>query len=85
MWIYAYMQNAVPETVWKENQGNHRPWRYSYDLQNIYWLILNIQLLSFNLSIISFIIKPNREAAIVSGIALVIFFLFMYTHYWLID
>ncbi len=85
MWVYAFMHDYVPETPWGIKIGNHGPWRHSYNLRNAFWYIFVMQFLSICLTIVSFIIKPNRKAVILFGIALVVFFMFFYTHYWLVD
>jgi hypothetical protein len=85
MWISAYMHNNIPVAPWGEYGGNHGYWRHSYDLRELWWYIFSIFLYSFILAIVAFVIKPNRKAAIIAAIALVSFFLFGNTHYWLVD
>lgn len=85
MWVCAYMHGDIPETRWGQYEGNHGPWRHSYDLRGAWWQILNMQFYAFVLGLVSMAFKPNRRAAVVTVFAFVLGFLFMATHYWLVD
>jgi|GEM_PF-2557517 len=96
MWVCAYMQGNIPQ-VWGRYEGNHGPWRYRfygyyipwyaliYELRWLWWQVLNLQVFSFIFGLASFILKPNRRTAIISALAFVLGFLFLITHYWLVD
>jgi hypothetical protein len=85
MWMNANMQNAIPNSSWGIKMGNHGPWRHIYNLRDAFWQILNLQVYSLILAIVSLIIKPKRKTIVFATLALIIFFLFFYTHYWLVD
>ncbi len=91
MWIYAYMHDYIPDTTWGEKLGNHGPWRrlgfwrQGFSIRDAFWHIVNLQFYSMCLALISFFVKPNIRAIILFTITLVIFFVFLYTHYWLVD
>jgi len=97
MWVCAYMQGNIPQ-VWGRYEGNHGPWRhifYKYtvpgpfalmcELRWLWWQVLNLQVFSFVCGLASFVLKPNRRAAVIVGLAAILGFLFFVTHYWLVD
>jgi len=55
------------------------------ELRWLWWQVLNLQVFSFVCGLVSFILKPDRRAAVVAGLAAILGFLFFVTHYWLVD
>jgi hypothetical protein len=85
MWVRAYMHGGIPQTGWGQYEGNHGPWRHSYDLRGAWWQILNLQFYAFVLGLVSIVFKPKRRASIITVLAFVSGCLFLVTHYWLVD
>jgi hypothetical protein len=85
IWVCAYMHGDIPETNWGQYEGNHGPWRHRYDLRGVWWQILNLQFCAFVLGLVSMVLKPNKKAAVITALAFILGFLFMITHYWLVD
>lgn len=85
MWIHAYRTGAIPETEWGTYRGNHGPWRHRYDLRSAWHWVSFSHLLAFVLGIVSLVIKPSLRALYIILAAFAIGFLFMSTHYWLVD
>jgi hypothetical protein len=95
MWVHAYIQGNIPQ-VWGRYEGNHGPWHHRfyrfyvpwyafiYELRWLWWQVLNLQIFSFILGLVSIILKPNRRATITTTLAFVLAFLFFVTHYWLV-
>jgi hypothetical protein len=96
MWVCAYMQGNIPQ-VWGRYEGNHGPWHHRfywyyvpwfaliYELRWLWNQVLNLQVLSFVVGLVSIVLKPNCRAAIITALVFVLTFMFFVTHYWLID
>lgn len=93
MWVKAYIQGQIPQTPWGKFEGSHGPWHkplhdilgIKYDLEWIWSQVLNLEIFSFIFGLVSIVFKPNRRSAIVTALAFVSGFLFLITHYWLVD
>lgn len=45
MWVYAYLNDYIPDTPWGEKLGNHGSWRHhgflraGFNLRDVFWYI----------------------------------------------
>lgn len=85
MWLRAYHTGAVPVTTWDNYDRNHGPWRHLYELRDLWWKIPEVRFWSFILGSISLIIKPSHLALLTVIVSPVAGFIFMVSHYWLVD
>jgi hypothetical protein len=86
MWIEAWHADAMP-WQWSEHwrEWNHGPWRHVHVARWLFWQAFLLPAYAAGASLLSVIVKPNRRAACVLGLSVVEFFLFLHTHFFLVD
>ena len=83
-WALALYEGYIP-VVFDDLYQNHGPWRFVSHLKMlILWSSLQI-VLSLKVSVLSFLIKFNRQSLILIVISCFMFVFNVYSHLWLID
>jgi hypothetical protein len=92
MWVRAFLDGTVPKTAWGEVAGNHGPWRGlpyplgpRYALRDMWYQVLDLQCLAALCASVSLLLRPRWHTALVAVGAAAAGFLFLFTHYWLVD
>jgi hypothetical protein len=83
-WLHAFRDNRIPE-VWGTFEGNHGPWRHYYAGRELIFYAVIFPFKCIFYSIFSVLIKKSRLGIWLIITSVLVFFLMMYTHYWLID
>ena len=84
VWISAFIQGAVPNQ-WGEFEGNHGPWRRAYDLRRCLHFLFLTCFISFFSGLLAFCFKPKWVTGIITVLSPILLYLFLATHFWLID
>ena len=83
-WVLALYEGYIP-MIFDDLYQNHGPWRFVSHLKLlILWSSLQV-VLSLKMSVLSFLIKFNRQSLILIVISICLFVFNVYTHLWLID
>jgi hypothetical protein len=85
IWALAFKDWNIAISVWGDWEGNHGPWFRLYHLRRLLIYAYYLSFGSFCFSLLSFIPKPNKLAVILLLSNIVLWFLLVFTHYWLID
>ena len=83
-WSLALYEGYIP-MIFDDLYLNHGPWRFVSHLKMlILWSFLQI-VLSLKVSVLSFLIKFNKQSLILIVISCFMFVFHVYSHIWLID
>jgi hypothetical protein len=85
IWSLSLQMGVAPRWSYDELVSVHGPWNGMPILDTAVMVAIILPLISFFLSLFSFVFKPNRFSVVVWGVSPFIFFLLFISHFWLID